>query len=109
MVQKYGDPNIFRKYFIQTPELKDYLINYSINSIFYNSKKNIYNFDYIDYSKNVNINFENGIDFIFEHYIIYGQFQQVPIKFINDNSNKYDKITSSIAIVKANMNGAGFL
>ena len=105
--RSYGDPNIFRKYFIQTPELKDYLINYSINSIFIIQK--IYIILIILTIVKMSILILKMELISFEHYIIYGQFQQIPIKFINDDSNKYDKITSSIAIVKASLNGAGFL
>ena len=107
--RSYGDPNIFRKYFIQSPELKNYLINHSVNSIFFNSEKNIYNFDFIDYSKKKGIDFNNGIDFIYENFIIYGQFEQIEVKFIPNSLNKYESVTSSVAVVKADGIGVGFL
>ena len=104
----YGDPNVFRKFFIQSINLRNYLIEHGCSSIFNNSRKNINNIDYVDYAELENLDPTN-IELTKEYYIRDGQFKQLPIKFLYPELNKYQKITSSVAYIKSGLVGAGFL
>ena len=106
--RSYGNPDIFKKYFIQTSDLNEYLIKYSVNSIFENSKKNVNNINYEYYAELANITGET-LENIKEHYIRKGQFIQYPLRFIYPELTKYEKVINSIGVVNTGNIGAGFL
>jgi hypothetical protein len=104
----YGDPtDNFKKYFIQSNGIQDFLLKYSVTSIYtkvYNSFPNI---DWENYKRlNPDIPFDN-VDGLQEYYIREGQFEQRPVTFIQAiNNNIYEK-TQSIVTVEGD--GTGFL
>ena len=106
--RSYGDPGILKKYFIQSADLNNYLVNYSVNCIFNNSNKSLNNIDYKYYSELANIQ-EESLENIKENYIRKGQFIQYELKFIYPELNNIQKIIKSVGVVNTGNIGAGFL
>jgi len=104
----YGEPrDDFKKYFIQSSKLQQFLVKYSVTSIYtkvYNSFPNI---DWNNYKiLNPDIPFDT-VDGLQEYYIRDGQFEQRHVTFIQAiNYNVYEK-TQSIVTIEGG--GTGFL
>ena len=104
----YGEPrDDFKKYFIQSSGIQDFLLKYSVTSIYakvYNSFPNI---DWDNYKRlNPDIPFDT-IDGLQEYYIRDGQFEERPVTFIQAiNYNVYEKTQSIVSIEGG---GTGFL
>ena len=104
----YGEPrDDFKKYFVQSKGIQEFLLKYSVTSIYkkvYNSFPNI---DWENYKRlNPDIPFDT-VDALEEYYIRDGQFEQRPVTFIQSiNYNVYEK-TQSIVTVQGE--GTGFL
>ena len=108
----YGFPKSFDKYFIEVPDIRNYLVQYGNFSIFSNTKKNLNNIDWDDYSKITNLPNEQSV--LEEHYIRDGQFIRYPVKYIQKALNEYDIFFKSLAIVggdhmSKSKTGVGFL
>jgi hypothetical protein len=107
----------FKKYFIQTIDptsidLKIYLINYGISSIYKNVTKSLPNIDFIKYGlinedlKSLN----NNVYSLKEHFLTYGQFEKRIIPFIrNDNNSLKDFSKASVIVASKDFIGSGFL
>jgi hypothetical protein len=82
---KYNNiPCKFKEYFINDPDLVNYINNYSITSISKTGERSIYNIDFIKYG-NLNEgleNFKGQEEMLKEHYLRYGQFEKKIIPFI---------------------------
>ena len=109
----YGDPMSFSKYFIQDPTLNEYLVLYGNFSIFRNTRKNIYNINWIHYASITGLPADNQ-NFLEEHYLRNGQFNRLLIQYIQDPINTFEKFFKSLAICSGNQNstsskGVGFL
>jgi hypothetical protein len=89
----YGFPlPSFEKYFYQTDNnaLSQYMIDYAVNSIYYNVYKYLFNINFILYGEiNLDLHIYNGnYEELKNHYLMYGQFEQRIIPFYNiDNLN----------------------
>ena len=108
----YGFPNLFIKYFIEAPDLRDYLVEHGNFSMFRNTKKNLYNVDWEDYSKITNL--PNVQSLLEEDYLKNGQFIRYPVKYNQNEINEYEIFFKSLAIVGGDQmskskTGVGFL
>ena len=81
----YGDPKSFSKYFIQDDTLNDYLINHGNFSIFKNTRKNLYNIDWENYSLITNLPNDNQSN-LEEHFLRFGQFIRISSKISTERS-----------------------
>ena len=106
----YGIPYGFRKYFIQSPNLNDYMNKYGTTSIYKNlAYKNEYSIDYKDYALKENLG-DISIEYAKENYIRKGQFTQVELKFIEEPLNLLEENINSICTIYAsNGTASGFL
>lgn len=105
-----GNPRGFKKYFIQSDGLIDYMDKFGTTSIYKNvSQKNIHNIDYLDYAKRKNLG-KVTVTEAREHYIRWGQFTQVKLKFIKPVlSSKEINANSVCTIATAAGMGCGFI
>lgn len=106
----YGVPKGFKKYFFQQEGLIDYMSKYGTTSIWENvCFKNEYNIDYLEYAKDNNLptdNLENSK----EHFLRWGQFKQLEIKFNEQKLTSIEKNINSVCnIFTSKQNGSGFL
>ena len=106
----YGIPKGFRKYFIQTSTLIDYMNKYGTTSVYKNvAYKNENSIDYKDYALKENLG-NVSIEDSKENYIRKGQFTQVELKFIEEPLNSKERNINSICTIFAsNGMAAGFL
>jgi hypothetical protein len=114
IVQAYGygfPPTNFQKYFIQEPNLKLYLNNYSVSSVYKNVDKSYYSIDFIKYGMlNTDLNtLNNDIALLKNHYLQYGQFEKRVVPFIN-NSIPINDINQKLVTINSNgVSASGFL
>ena len=106
----YGIPYGFRKYFIQSQGLDEYLNKYGTSSIYKNvAYKNEYSIDYKEYAKQAKLG-DVSEETAKEHYMRSGQFIQYKIKFINEPlSSKEENINAICTIYTSKGIGSGFL
>ena len=104
-----GVPRGFKQYFIQSDGLIDYMSKYGTTSIYKNvAYKNENSIDYLEYAKTMNLGDVSERD-AREHYIRWGQFTQVELKFIEKPITNVQRNLNSICNIYASRNGAGFL
>ena len=106
----YGIPYGFRKYFIQSKNLVDYMNKHGTTSIYKNvAFKNEYSIDYQDYAKQVNLG-NVSLEVAKENYMRNGQFTQTKIKFIIEPLSTKELNLSSICTIYTEQGvGSGFL
>ena len=106
----YGVPYGFKQYFIQSEGLVDYMSKYGTTSIWRNvCIKNEHNIDYLVYAEDNNLPTDN-LENVKEHYLRWGQFKQIEIKFIEQPlSTIENNINSTCTIFSGNYTGSGFL
>ena len=106
----YGTPYGFKQYFIQSEGLVDYMSKYGSTSIWRNvCLKNEYNINYLAYAEDNNLPTDN-LENAREHYLRWGQFKQIEIKFIEEPLSTIENNMNSICTILASGNtGTGFL
>ena len=109
-VYGYGVPYGFRKYFIQSKNLVDYMNKHGTTSIYKNvAFKNEYSIDYQDYAKQANLG-NVSLEVAKENYMKKGQFTQTKINFvIEEATSKQLNISSICTIYTEKGVGSGFL
>jgi hypothetical protein len=100
----------FKKYFIQDPTLKEYLINNSVTSTYANVDKS---FPTIDFDKYLTLNPDLAIlgpmPNVVEHFYTYGQFERRRVPFIT-LPDKLSSISGCVATIITSSGAAtGFL
>ena len=114
IINAYGygfPPDNFKKYFIQSLDLKTYLSNYSVCSVYKNVNKSLDTIDFVKYGIiNQDLGIYNGdINLLKEHYLQFGQFEKRIIPFINDIT-PIDTATNGIVTVNCDgLSASGFL
>lgn len=84
----YSVPDIFKKYFIDIPDLQNYIINYGITSNLENTYKNPNNIDWYSYGlenkliSTPDIKILIDIKLLKSHYYCVGQFELLKFNFI---------------------------
>ena len=106
----YGIPYGFKEYFIQTERLLDYMSKYGVTSIWKNvCVKNEYNINYLAYAEDNNLPTDN-LENAREHYLRWGQFKQIEIKFIEKQLTTVENnMNSTCSIFTGKTIGTGFL
>ena len=106
----YGVPYGFRKYFIQSKNLVDYMNKHGTTSIYKNvAFKNEYSIDYKDYAKQANLG-NVSLEVAKENYMRNGQFTQTKINFvIEKSSSKQVNISSICKVYTKKGSASGFL
>lgn len=90
----YGTVPSFQKYFIQSSNLKQYIYENGITSIYKNVRKSVDNIDFISYGKINNLDIFKTIDELKTHYYSYGQFERRIIPLIDNNTTTIINKTS---------------
>jgi hypothetical protein len=108
----YGKPlDSFKKYFIQSSGLEEYLLKNSVTSIYSRVNNSYPNIDWIKYKAlNSDLRYPT-VPELQDHYIEYGQFELRPITFISTaNSVITGKTRSIVSVLQDNGGSAsGFL
>jgi hypothetical protein len=108
----YGKPlDNFIKYFIQYPGLQEYLLRYSVTSIYSRVSNSYPNIDWNQYKALNSDLLYPTVPELQEHYIEYGQFEQRVITFIpTANSMISNKTRSIVSVMTEDVGSAsGFL
>lgn len=111
----YGYPPVvpfnFNKYFIQTPTLNNYLIDYSVLSVYKTTPKNLYSIDWTKYGIiNMDLAFLNGnVDALKDHYLTFGQFEQRQIPFVTVKNTMSDAYKGIVTVTSEGLSCSGFL
>jgi hypothetical protein len=98
----YGSPSpTFDKYFLEDPVLIDYMIPYSVTSVYDNVGKSINNIDFIAYGKdNPDLSpYADNVVYLKEHYLRYGQFEKRIITFKQSPMSNFDYVNGAVATV----------
>ena len=104
-----GDPGIFRSYFYDVDDLRDYMSKYGCTSIWVNMTiKNIENINYEAYRKLKNLPYTDKISII-EDYLRWGQYERLAIEFYPPKKTSIDINLESICAVYSKGTGSGFL
>jgi len=89
----YSTVPLFQKYFIQSNDLKQYIFENGITSIYKNVRKSVNNIDFISYGKLNDLSIFKTFEELKTHYYCYGQFERhiIPLlpntdKLINNTS-----------------------
>ena len=106
----YGIPYGFKEYFIQTEGLLDYMSKYGVTSIWKDiCIKNENNINYLAYAEDNNLPTDN-LENAKEHYLRWGQFKQIEIKFIEKQLTTIENnMNSTCSIFTGKTIGTGFL
>ena len=108
----YGKPtDAFKKYFLQNvPNLQEYLLKYSVTSIYTRVSNSYPNIDWVEYKKvNLDLTYPT-IPELQDHFIQYGQFEQRIIPFrLTTDSVITEKTRSTVTVLSEDGEGSGFL
>ena len=108
----YGKPiDSFKKYFIQSAGLEEYLLKYSVTSIYTRVSNSYPNIDWNQYKALNSDLLYPTVPELQEHYIEYGQFEQRVIPFISTANSVITGKTRAVVSVLQNGGGSasGFL
>jgi S1-C subfamily serine protease len=106
----YGTVPSFQKYFIQSEDLKQYIFENGVTSIYDNIGKSVNNIDFISYGKLNNLTLFKTFEELKTHYYCYGQFERRIIPLINKTESLLSKTSSFIGTIFSNSGiGTGFL
>ena len=108
----YGKPtNAFKKYFIQSPGLKEYLLKYSVTSIYPRVSNSYPNIDWNQYKALNSDLLYTSVPELQAHYIEYGQFELRSIAFYSLANSEITEKTHTIVSVLQDGGGSasGFL
>lgn len=92
-------PEEFKKYFLDIPGLKDYIINYGITSNLLDTYKNPNMIDWASYAQLNNFNPKTDITILKSHFYCIGQFEQRKFKFIVKPLTNIQKIGNSVCSI----------
>ena len=98
----YGSYKPFQKYFIQDDSLPQYIIENGVTSIYSHISKSLPNIDFLSYqSSNPDIGLEifRTVDELREHYLCYGQFQQLKVPLIEKPLTAIQKLQKSVGTI----------
>ena len=108
----YGPPSdSFKKYFIQSDGLKEYLLKYSVTSIYPRVSNSYANINWNQYKALNSDLLYPTVPELKEHYLHYGQFEQRPITFHSQaNSEISEKTHATVSVLEDGGGSAsGFL
>jgi len=98
----YGTVPLFQKYFIQSDDLKEYIFENGVTSIYDNVSKCVNNIDFISYGKLNNLTLFKTFEELKTHYYSYGQFERRIIPFISKTESIVNKTSSFIGTIFSN-------
>jgi hypothetical protein len=107
----YGLPDNYKKYFINDPDIVDYLVNYGVTTVLDTFVNSFFNIDFHQYYiDNPDIQKYLPEEYAKEHYVRYGQFEKRVIKFLKYPDDFIDDLSSGICkIISSNSTFTGFL
>ena len=106
----YSSVPLFQKYFIQSDDLKQYIFDNGITSIYKNVRKSVDNIDFISYGKKNNLCIFKTFEELKTHYYCYGQFEKLIIPLIPNKDILLNKVSKFVGTIFSDIGiGTGFL
>lgn len=95
----YNTVPLFQKYFIQSNDLKQYIFENGITSIYDNVRKSINNIDFISYGKLNDLRLFKTFEELKTHYYCYGQFERRIIPLLPNTDELINKTSTFIGTI----------
>jgi hypothetical protein len=96
----YGTYPLFEKYFIESSDLANYIIENGVTSAYVNVNKNLFNIDFLNYKKsNIGLEIFTTIEELKNHYLCYGQFERKIVPLFKTPIKAIDRVQSSIGTI----------
>jgi hypothetical protein len=106
----YGTVPLFQKYFIPSDDLKQYIFDNGVTSIYKNIRKSVDNIDFISYGKLNNLSIFKTVEELKTHYYSYGQFERLIIPLLPNTDTVLNKTSRFIGTIFTDIGtGTGFL
>ena len=96
----YGLPIEFEKYFKEVEGIQEYLVNYSVTSVFPSQYKQVNNINWLSYKElNPDLDQNATIPQLREHYYLYGQFELRKFLFNQIPLNNIQRAENSVGLM----------
>ena len=96
----YGTYPPFEKYFIQSSDLANYIIENGVTSAYSNVPKSLTNIDFLNYKKlNTGLNLFATIEELKNHYLCYGQFERRIVPLLTNPLKAIDRVQPAIGTI----------
>ena len=95
----YSTVPLFQKYFIQSNDLKQYIFENGVTSIYENVRKSVNNIDFISYGKLNDLSIFKTFEELKTHYYCYGQFERRIIPLVPNTDELINKTSAFIGTV----------